>query len=168
MSEFETDIDDVRERLDDLASELSRHERVLDSVAEEPEGYDADSVETYLSDLDEALRDAEFLEAARDSFDSLEEAVDEAEAEFLESARVTVDGREIEDTELQSLDPVDSPESAEMLVPSPKINQMRSGAQLELEDGSTFRITIQKTLIEEVDDDKSGYLKLVLDLEPLD
>lgn len=168
MSDFEMDIDEVRARLEDLSDEISRHLRVIDSVADEPNEYNTDSVDTYLSDLDDALQEADFLEAARDSFGELEEAVDEAEAEFLESARVTVDGREVEDTELQSLDPVDEPETAHMLVPSPNINQLRGGARLELEDDRAFRFTIQKTLIEEVADDKSGYLKIVLDLDPVE
>lgn len=154
----------LRDRIESMLEDLERHVRVLDSIEEEPEDYDDDEVAEYADKLDEALDGATFLDEAESAMAPLEEAVDEAEQEFLENARVIVDDREIEGVELLY---VESDEAA-VLVESPKVNQLRGGAQLlELENGRQFEFAVDETLVADVAEDKTGDLKLVLSLQEL-
>jgi hypothetical protein len=154
----------LRDRIESMIEDLERHVRVLDSIEEEPDDYDDDEVVQYTDKLDEGLDGATFLDDAESAMAPLEEAVEEAEQEFLENARVIVDDREIEGVELLY---VESDEAA-VLVESPKVNQLRGGAQLlELEDGRQFEFAVDETLVADVAEDKTGDLKLVLSLQEL-
>lgn len=154
----------LRDRIESMIEDLERHVRVLDSIEEEPDDYDDDEVVQYTDKLDEGLDGATFLDDAESAMAPLEEAVEEAEQEFLENARVIVDDREIEGVELLY---VESDEAA-VLVESPKVNQLRGGAQLlELEDGRQFEFAVDETLVADVADDKTGDLKLVLSLQEI-
>ncbi|MFB6376146.1 MAG: hypothetical protein ABEN55_24180 [Bradymonadaceae bacterium] len=168
MSDLTDRTTDLHERVQSMVDDLERHVRVLDSIDEEPEEYDADDIEAYFDDLDSALSGVDFLDEAEQALQPLEEAVDEAEQEFLANASVIVDEREIEDLELMYLEPADAPEEAALLVESPQVNQLRGGTQvLELEDGRQFEFAIEQTLVADVAEDKTGDLKLVLSLQPI-
>ncbi len=161
MSDLSERTSKLRDRLDSMIDDLERHRRVLDSIEEEPDDYDADEVDRYADRLDEALEGATFLDEADEAMQPLEEAVDEAEEEFLDNARIVVDDREIEGVELLYVDD----EEAAVLVESPKVNQLRGAAQLlELADGRRFEFSVDQTLVADVDEDKTGDLKLVLSL----
>lgn len=169
MTDYSDQTAALTERIDALVDDLQRHARVLDSIKEEPQGYDADNIEAYLADLDDALAGADFLEEAEKSLAPLEEAVDEAEADFLANAKIVIDDREItEGVELDSIEPFNAPEKASLLVESPKVNQVRGAAQvLELPDGRSFTFSIEETLVADVAEDKTGDLELVLSLQEL-
>lgn len=153
-------IDDLKEQLGDALDRLSEHRDLLAAIDEDPDEFDSDDVEVYLDALGDDLSGDALLAEAEQAVGPLKSAADEAKAERLAQAKILVDDREIEDAELRLLEPP----RAEILVPSPQINQIRGGAQvLEMPDRS-FRFEIEETLIEDVADDKSGYLKLVLSL----
>ncbi len=148
--------------LEDRIERIERHQRVLKSVRQEPEDYDEEEIEAYVEALDEAVQQADPLEAAEAAMEPLEEAAERAEQAFMAGARVVVDGRPIEDVELVELEP---PEAA-LLVPSPAVNKVRGAEQLiELEDGRRFTFAVEETLVADVDEDKTGDLRLVLSLE---
>ena len=169
MTDYSNQTAELSERIQALVDDLERHARVLESIEEEPEDYDADNVEAYLGDLDDALAGADFLDQAEEALAPLEEAVEEAEAEFLASAKIVIDDREIEEgVELNSIEPFDAPEKASLLVESPKVNQVRGAAQiLELPDGRSFTFDIEETLVADVAEDKTGDLELILSLQKL-
>ena len=168
MSDFSDRTASLRDRVSSIIEDLERHVRVLDSIDEEPEEYEADEVEQYFDDLDSALSGVDFLDDAEQALRPLEEAVDEAEEEFLANATILVDDREIEGFELLYLEPAGSPDEAAVLVESPKVNQLRGGSQLlELEDGRQFEFSVEQTLVADVGEDKTGDLKLVLGLRPI-
>lgn len=168
MTDFSDQTSNLKDRIDSLVDDLERHVRVLDSIAEEPEGYDEGDIDSYLDDLDTALSEANFLDSAEAALAPLEEAVDEAEEEFLSNARIVVDDREIEGVEIQYVEPADAPEEAALLVESPKVNQLRGGTQIfELADGRAFEFSVEETLVADVAEDKTGHLKLVLSLRPI-
>lgn len=168
MSDFSDRTAALRDRVESMIEDLERHVRVLDSIDEEPDEYDADDIEAYFRDLDNALTGVDFLDDAEQALRPLEEAVDEAEEEFLQNARVIVDDRDIEGVELLYVEPADAPDEAAVLVESPKVNQLRGGSQLlELEDGRQFEFSVDQTLVADVDEDKTGDLKLVLGLQSI-
>lgn len=153
--------DELKAQLGDVQNRLSEHLDILAAIQEDPDEFDSDEINTYLEALASDLDGEPLFDEAQRAVGPLKSAADEAEAERLSEARVLIDDREIEDVELQLLEPP----RAEILVPSPKINQIRGGAQiLEMPD-RTFHFEIEETLIEDVADDKSGYLKLVLSLK---
>jgi len=148
--------------LEDRIERIERHQRVLKSVQQEPEDYDDEEIEAYVEALDEAVQKADPLEAAEAAMEPLEAAAERAEQAFMAGAQVVVDGRPIEDVELVELEP---PEAA-LLVPSPAVNKVRGAEQLiELEDGRRFTFAVEETVVADVDEDKTGDLRLVLSLE---
>jgi hypothetical protein len=156
----------VQTKLDELNERLERHEDVVQSIKDKPEGYDTDAVNSYLSTLDQGLSDADFLAEADASLGPLEEATKAAKAAALKGARVFIDDYEIEGITLQYLHDDPQKMEASLLVESPKVNQLRGGRpHLKLPDGRNFTFSIRQTLIAEVKDDKSGYLELILGLE---
>lgn len=168
MSDLIDEATDLRERVETVVDEIQRHVRVLESYVDEPDEYDEDDVGEYLEALEEDLDGSDFLERAEQALVPLEEAVEEVEQEFLGDIDVIVDGREIEEVEFLSLEPSDGPEEAAVLVDSPKVNQLRGGAQrLELPDGRAFEFRVEETLVAEVEEDKTGKLKLILGLSPI-
>lgn len=168
MSELIDEATELRDRVESVVDEIERHVRVLDSYVDEPEAYDDGAVGDYLEALEGDLDGTEFLESAEEALTPLEEAVDEVEEEFLGDIVVVVDDREIEDVEFLELEPSDDPEEAEVLVDSPKVNQLRGGAQrLELPDGRDYEFRVEETLVAEVEEDKTGKLKLILGLSPM-
>ena len=153
-------IDDLKQKLGDAVEQLSEHRDLLAAIDDDPDEFDDNDVNAYLEALEADLSEESLLGGAEQAVDPLQSAADEAKAERLAQAKILVDDREIEDAELHLLEPP----RAEILVPSPQINQIRGGAQvLEMPDRS-FHFEIEETLIEDVADDKSGYLKLVLSL----
>lgn len=154
-------IDTLKGQLETTRQRLDRHADVLAAIEANPQGYDDEQVDAYLSALDEEFGGEAFLSSADEAIEPLESTAEAAQAEYLEGARVLVDDYEIEDVELVDFDP---PEAA-ILVPSPKVNQIRGGVQrLEMPDGEAYAFEIEQTLVEDVAEDKSGYLKLVLSL----
>ena len=168
MSDFTDKLEDVQAKLATLDERLQRHRNVVEGISESPDEYDTDAVDTYLSDLDQALEGADFLDAAEASLGPVEEATEAAAEALLADARVLVDDREIEGVQVLYVNDDPSEMEGAVLVESPKVNQMRGGPQrLELPNGRTFGFSIQQTLIADVGDDKTGHLKLVLALEEL-
>jgi hypothetical protein len=158
----------VQTKLNDLTERLERHQKVVQSIQDKPEGHDTDAVKSYLTTLDESLTDADFLDKADASLEPLEEAAEAAEEAALEGARVFIDDYEIEGVTLQYLHDDPQKMEASLLVESPKVNQLRGGRpKLALPDGREYYFTIRQTIIAEVRDDKSGYLKLELGLEEI-
>ncbi|MFP4600605.1 MAG: hypothetical protein ACLFVJ_20285 [Persicimonas sp.] len=166
MANIQEQISQVRTHLDDFADDLQRHRRVVEGIGENPDGYDEEAVENYLSTLENTLADADFFAPAEESLAPLEQATDAAEQAVLDDARVFIDDHEIDGVELIEFDDSKDAMKASLLVESPKVNQLRGGRpRLELPDGREFYFTIRQTLIAEVRDDKTGYLELELGLE---
>ncbi len=166
MTNHKDTLASVQSKLADLNARLARHENVVESIANNPDGYDEDALHNYLDTLDEALDGAGFLDAAEESLAPLEEVTEQAKQANLQGAKVFIDDYEIEGVELQYLHDDPQEMEASLLVESPKVNQFRGGRpRLKLPDGREFTFTIQQTLIAEVKDDKSGYLELILALE---
>lgn len=166
MSDIEEHLSAVQTKLTELTERLERHQRVVDGIESNPDNYDADDAKAYLGALDAGLESATFLDAATASLEKLEQATDEAEQAVLADAKVLIDDYEIEGVEVQYVHDDPTEMEASVLVPSPKVNQLRGGRPLlELPDGRSFVFTIHKTLIAEVSDDKSGYLELILGLK---
>lgn len=154
-------IERLRGRLEALLDQTRRHTEVLDAIEADPNDYDSDNVDNYLEALDDSVSELDFLADATAAIDPLESTAEAAQAEFMEGARVLVDDHEIEGLRLVEFDP---PEAA-LMVPSPKVNQIRGGRQtLVMPDGSEYAFSIEQTLVADVDEDKSGDLKLVLEL----
>jgi hypothetical protein len=167
MTDTKERVEQLQDKLTELQDTISRHARVVTEIAESPSDFGADQVDSYLDALSNAVENADFLDAVEEALAPLEEEADQAEQAVLDAAQVFVDDYEVEDVELTEFSP-DTGE-ATLLVPSPKVNQIRGGAQvLALPDGREFRFSIEQTLIAEVSDDKSGYLELVLAIEALD
>lgn len=164
MTNVKDQLSSVQTKLENLFERLERHQNVVESIESNPDGYEGDAVQNYLSTLEETLEGAGFLDAAEESLAPLEEVAEQAKQANLAGAKVFIDDYEIEGVELQRLD--EDTMEASLLVESPKVNQLRGGRpHLELPDGRAFMFTIQQTLIAEVKDDKSGYLELILGLE---
>lgn len=167
MTDTNERVEQLQNKLATLQDTISRHARVVTEIAESPEDFGADQVDSYLDALSDAVENADFLDAVEEALAPLEEEADQAEQAVLDAAQVFVDDYEVEDVELTEFSPDTG--DATLLVPSPKVNQIRGGAQLlVLPDGREFRFSIEQTLIAEVTDDKSGYLELVLSIEQLD
>jgi ElaB/YqjD/DUF883 family membrane-anchored ribosome-binding protein len=167
MSETQDRVAELQSELESLQSTIERHVRVVGEIAETSSDFDPEQVETYLDALSDAFEGADFLDAVEEALAPLEEEAEQAEQAVLDAAQVFVDDYEVEDVELSEFSP-DTGE-ATLLVPSPKVNQIRGGAQvLALPDGREYRFSIEQTLIAEVSDDKSGYLELILSISELE
>ncbi|MGM0554814.1 MAG: hypothetical protein ACQEVA_00360 [Myxococcota bacterium] len=166
MTDTNERVEQLQTRLTALRDTIDRHARVVAEIAESPSDFGADQVDNYLDALSDAVENADFLDAVEEALAPLEEEADQAEQAVLDAAQVFVDDYEVEDVELTEFSP-DTGE-ATLLVPSPKVNQIRGGARvLALPDGREYRFSIEQTLVAEVTDDKSGYLELILSIEAL-
>jgi hypothetical protein len=160
-------LEDARQILDKLNSQLQKHERLVRAIEEEPENYDDAKVEEYSSGIVEHFGDLDLVEPLKERVDQLEESVDSAEAEALASIRLIVEDREIEGVEIAEFAPEQN--SAVAFIPSPKVNQTRGARQrLVTSDGDKYEFQIAQTLVADMEEDKTGTLKLVLDIEPVE
>jgi hypothetical protein len=150
---------DLQERLSTLGERIERHGHVVAKIADTPDGYDLDQVETYLDALDAALGEAD------EALEPLAQATDQAAEALLEEARVLIDGEELDGVEVTAFDDDSEVMEATLLVESPKVNQLRGGLPvLALGDGREFTFKVLQTLIADVGEDKTGHLELVLGL----
>lgn len=167
MSDSSEQLTNLRARLDDASEQLERHRHVVEGIGDNPQDYDSDDVDNYLSTLDEALPE-DFLDDVDQALEPLEEATEAAAEALLDDATVAIDDQVIEGIEVTELDDTSAEKRARILVESPKVNQLRGGRpRLELPDGRQFTFTILETHIAEVSEDKTGYLELVLGLEEM-
>lgn len=165
MADIQDQISEVRTHLDEFADDLQRHRRVVEGIGENPDGYDADAVDNYLSTLRDTLAQADLFAPAEESLAPLEQATEEAEQAVLDEARVFIDDYEIEDVELIEFNDSKDAMKAALLVESPKVNQLRGGRPvLALGDGREFTFKVLQTLIADVGEDKTGHLELILGL----
>ena len=161
---MESRIPNLQTFLEDRQELIERHESVLSAVQSEPEKYDDEQIEAYLDALDSAIQQTDPLETAEDEMEPLEAAADRAEKAFMAGAQVLVDGQSVQDAQLVELEPP----TAALLVPSPAVNKVRGAQQMiELQDGRRYAFAVEETKLADVDEDKTGDLKLVLSLEQI-
>lgn len=170
MSGFDAELlDEVKDELAALRKQLDDHAEIVDAIDEEPEQYQTDAIDGYLEALDELLGRTDLLDPVEDETQQLQGAVEDRKAAALASIKVRVDDRIIEEAEIHELDLEASPPTAVMMVPSPKVNQVRGSFQrLELEDGDLYEFSITQTLVADMAEDNTGLLKLILELEPVE
>lgn len=167
MSDTTDAIQTLQDNLETMKTTIDRHARVLEKIADAPSNYQPAQIEAYVETLDASVDNDSFLADAEEALAPLETKTNEAEKAMLDEAQVFVDDYEVEGVDLTEFNPEAG--EATLLVPSPKVNQIRGGAQvLALSDGREFRFSITQTLIAEVADDKSGYLELILSIAPVD
>jgi hypothetical protein len=161
--------EDLEETIDRLDSQLGRHRRIIEAIIEEPDKYSEELVDEYADEAIEHLGGTNLFEGLESTVDKLESRVDSAEAAALASIELVVDDRTIEGVDIDEFSPDDDPPSAVAFVPSPKVNQVRGGRQqLVTAEGQRYDFQITQTLVADMEEDKTGTLKLVLELTPTD